>query len=170
MEWTRTDLINATVERVWELTTDVERWPRILPTVNAVTRLDPDPFATGSRARLEQPGLTAEWTVQVIEPPRRFVWSTEWHGRPLVAEHLLEPAGGGTRNTLRLGLGGSRNPVLGAVLGPLMWLTLAREARAFRRAAEASPTASHAANAHRSPASLSKTLPPGASPPPARSA
>lgn len=139
MQWTRTDHLNAPVERVWHLNTDIEHWPDILPTVNAVTRLDAGPFGPGSRARIEQPGLTAEWTVQLVEPGRRFVWATQWRGRPLVAEHLVEAADGGTRITLRLHLAGTRNPLLGAVLGPLMRWTLAREANAFRRAAETAP-------------------------------
>jgi ribosome-associated toxin RatA of RatAB toxin-antitoxin module len=136
MEWSRSDQLAAPVELVWKLTTDVDRWPEILPTVRAVTRLDPDPISAGSRVRIEQPGLTAEWTVQVLESGRRFIWATEWRGRPLVAEHHLAAAGESTVNTLRLRLGGARNPLLGVTLGPLMRMTLAREARAFRRAAE----------------------------------
>ncbi len=136
MEWTRSDQLAAPVERVWHLTTDIERWPDILPTVNAVTRLDSGPFGLRSRARVEQPGLSAEWTVELFEPERRFIWATQWRGRRLSAEHLVEAADGGTRNTLRLRLGGTRNPLLGAVAGPLMRWTLAREAKAFRRAAE----------------------------------
>lgn len=136
MEWTRSDQLAAPIELVWQLTIDIDRWPEILPTVQTVTRLDPDPLAAGSRVRIEQPGLTAEWTVQVLEPDHRFIWATEWRGRPLVAEHHLQAAGESTVNTLRLRLGGAPSPLLRVTLGPLMRMTLAREARAFRRAAE----------------------------------
>jgi uncharacterized membrane protein len=139
MQWTRSDLIQAPVEQVWNLTIDIDGWPDILPTVNKVTRVDSGPLRPGSRAIVEQPGLRAEWTVHTVEPHQRFVWATEWRGRPLVAEHLIEAVDSATRNTLRLDLGGPRNAVLGVLLGLPMRLTLTREGRAFRRAAEGSP-------------------------------
>jgi uncharacterized protein YndB with AHSA1/START domain len=137
MEWTRSNLIRASVEQVWQLTVDIERWPEILPTVKKITRMDSGPLVVGSRALVEQPGFRAEWTVRSVEPNHRFVWATQWRGRALVAEHLVEPVDGGARNTLRLELEGPHSALINAVLGPLMRITLAREAKAFRRTAEA---------------------------------
>lgn len=121
---------------VWGLTVDVERWPTILPTVDTVTLLDTGPLRTGVRALIVQPGLRAEWTVRTVEPDHRFVWTTQWHGKPMVAEHIVESVDGGALNTLRLSYDGNRRSLLTVLLGPLMRMTLAREAKAFRRAAE----------------------------------
>lgn len=39
--------IDAPIERVWELTVDVEAWPRYTPTMTSVERLDDGEFGHG---------------------------------------------------------------------------------------------------------------------------
>jgi hypothetical protein len=51
--------------RLWSVMSDVRRWADWLPTVDAVTPLDPDRLdEVGASYTVEQPGLpTAVWTV-----------------------------------------------------------------------------------------------------------
>ena len=44
MKWTDTLVMDAPAELIWELNTDVERWPAGTPTVQSVERLDDGPF------------------------------------------------------------------------------------------------------------------------------
>lgn len=73
--------IHAPIERVWELTVQVERWPSITPTMASVERLDDGELRPGSRARIEQPGRKpAIWTVTRVDGPRVFEWETKTAG------------------------------------------------------------------------------------------
>jgi len=129
--------IAAPIDLVWELTIDVESWPAISPYVTSVTRLDGGEIRPGSRARIKQPGQGARvWTVDECAAPHRFVWSTRvlWLG--MTATHELAPSGEGTRNDLRLDLGGRGASVVGALFGGLVRKVLAAENEGFKRAAE----------------------------------
>lgn len=129
--------VAADVQRVWSLTTDVERWPSLTPTISEVTRLDDGPLRVGSAARLSQPRLRpATWTVTTLAPPHRFVWETGGRRLRMLAEHVVEAEGAGCRNTLRLRLEGPAAVALGGVGRPVVRQALATENDGFRRAAE----------------------------------
>src|SRR6185436_7463356 len=49
--------IAASQQRVWDVLTDVEAWPRRIETVDTVELLTPAPLAKGNRVRLRQPKL-----------------------------------------------------------------------------------------------------------------
>jgi len=55
MRFENTIEIDAPADRVWALTTDVESWPAITPTMTKVERLDNGPFHATSTARVKQP-------------------------------------------------------------------------------------------------------------------
>lgn len=65
------------VEHIWGLMADVERWGELLPTVTSVRRLGgPDPTGVGSRFEVRQPGLPAAvYDVTVWRPLEGFTWS-----------------------------------------------------------------------------------------------
>ena len=68
--------IAAPIERVWDLTLDIERWPELTPTITSVERLEVGPLAVGSSARLVQPRQSPRvWTVTDLQAPTRFAWS-----------------------------------------------------------------------------------------------
>jgi uncharacterized membrane protein len=136
MRYEETTLIDAPVDLIWRLTSEIDGWPTFMPTVQRLERLDDGPLRVGSRARLKQPGqTTAVWTVTRIEPLREFTWETHRPGIRLTGQHLLEPAGDGTRNTLVLSTSGPAAGLFTALFGSMMRKSLRREAAAFARQA-----------------------------------
>jgi hypothetical protein len=92
---------------VWEVLTDVERWPERIETVTSADRLDSGPLTVGSRARLVQPRLPpAEWTVTHLVAGSSFTWESRSPAVRIVAGHVVEPAADGTRLTLSIDLAG----------------------------------------------------------------
>lgn len=131
-------LIAASTEIVWDLTIDVESWPRWTPTMRSVELLDPPPVQIGSRARIEQPRSPASvWTVEVLEPGRRFVWATSLGGARMVAGHELTAEGDGCRNRLTVDLEGRGSGLLGRLVGKQIQAAIVTENDGFRAAAEA---------------------------------
>jgi uncharacterized membrane protein len=138
MHYEESTLIDAPVELIWRLTTDVEDWPAFMPTVQKLDRLDDGPIRVGSTARVKQPGQTAAvWTVTRLEPMREFTWETRRMGTRLTGRHLLEPSGTGTRNTLVLETAGPGAGLLSALFGGLMRKSIRQEAAAFAHRATA---------------------------------
>jgi len=138
MRWEHTLEIDTPPESLWALTLDVEALPTISPTtMTRVERLAPGELRPGSRVRLKQPRQAARiWTVLETDAPRRFVWETRVGRATMVATHLIEPAGGRSRNTLRLDLTGPGSGLLGRLLGGTLAKVLATENAGFKRVAE----------------------------------
>jgi uncharacterized protein YndB with AHSA1/START domain len=88
---------------VWSIFIDVERWHEWTASITSVTRLDQGPLAVGSRARVLQPLIRpAVFEVTEFTPGRSFAWSTSNGGVRALANHVVEPAPGGTRATISL--------------------------------------------------------------------
>lgn len=129
-------LVDAPPAVVWHLTTDVERWPTFMPTVQAVTPLDPPPSHVGGAARVKQPGQTAAvWTVTRLEPMTEFTWETRRMGLRMVGRHQLAPESGGTRNTLSIEVTGAGAGLFAVLFGGMIARVLRQENEAFQRAA-----------------------------------
>ncbi|GIF22019.1 hypothetical protein Ate02nite_47490 [Paractinoplanes tereljensis] len=127
--------IDAPVDLLWRLTTEIDKWPAFLPTVQRVDRLDPGELRVGSTARLKQPAqASAIWTVTHLDPMREFTWETSRPGLRLTGRHLLETTGTGTRMTLALDVTGRLAGVLSALLGGPMQSSLRRESEGFAAA------------------------------------
>jgi carbon monoxide dehydrogenase subunit G len=123
---------------MWDLTTDVERWPDLMPTVTSVERLDGGPLAPGRRARIDQPGLRpAVWTVTDVDPPRRFVWERRLLGSRMVATHEIETTPDGCRNRLAIEMTGPTAGLVGLLAKRRLAKVLETENRSFRAAAAA---------------------------------
>jgi uncharacterized membrane protein len=138
MRWQNMVTIDAPVQRVWELTVDVESWPSYTPTMQSVTRLDSGPIRVGSSAQVKQPAQRPKvWTVTRLVEGREFTWHTKLGWLTMTGSHLLEPVGQGCRNTLVLELTGFGARMFGALIGGAIAKSLAAENAGFRAAATA---------------------------------
>jgi uncharacterized protein YndB with AHSA1/START domain len=100
MDYEVTKTIDASPDHVWEILSDVERWPEWTASITSVEPLDAvdgAPFGSGSRARVKQPRFpAATWTVDEWVPGERFTWTARSGGVTTVADHELAPAPDGT--------------------------------------------------------------------------
>ena len=130
-------IIDADVQRVWDLTADVEAWPSLTPTMTSVTRLDDGPFGVGSQARVVQPGQRpTTWTVTRFEPPLAFEWEAKVLTVTMTGTHHLSTAGSGTRNVLGLRLSGPGHRLIGRLVGAKVQQAIDTENDGFKAAAE----------------------------------
>ena len=116
--------IDAPPERVWEVLTDVERWPEWSPTMTTVTRLETGIFRTGSNTRIMQPKLPeAMWRVSALVPQQSFTWTSRSRGVTTEAKHVVVAREGG----------GSRAESHVRQSGPMAWLARLFFGRLTRR-------------------------------------
>jgi uncharacterized membrane protein len=130
--------IDASQQRVWDVLTDLEAWPRRIDTVEAVEVLTPAPLTNGSRVRLKQPKLgEGVWDVTVWDAPSYFEWTQKTGGITSVAGHRVEALGEGrARLTLALDMRGLLIPVISLFYKDLTNRYMTREAEGMKRAAE----------------------------------
>jgi uncharacterized protein YndB with AHSA1/START domain len=137
MEFRASTHINAPVERVWEILTDVERWPEWTRSMSTVKRLDPGPLTVGSRARITQPKLpTVVWQVTELKPQQSFSWTAHSLGITSVADHQLVRTDGGTDVTLVLRQTGPLSGVVRLMTGGLTRQYLDMEAQGLKNRSE----------------------------------
>lgn len=138
--------INASSRRVWEVLSDVVRWPQWLPTVTEVTALDRESIVVGARYRVQQPKLRpAVWTVTELEDPKRFVWEAHMAGFRMIAEHVVvERAPDASEVILRYSFEGLLGGIIGRMFRRIVTEYLAQEAAALKQIVERlySPAAS----------------------------
>ena len=130
--------IEASQQRVWEVLSDLEAWPRRIETVDSVELLTPVPLGKGSRVRLQQPKLPAgTWEVRVWDPPSSFEWAQKEGGITIEAGHRVEALGEGrARLTLTIDMRGLLVPVFGRFYKRLTIDYMNLEAEGMKRAAE----------------------------------
>ena len=139
MQFEKAIEIEASQQRVWDVLSDMEAWPRRIETVDTVELLTPAPLAKGSRVRLQQPKLPeGTWEVTVWDPPAYFEWTQKESGVTNVAGHRVEALGEGrARLTLTLDMRGILIPIIGRLYKGLTNDYMNREAEGMKRAAEA---------------------------------
>ena len=113
MRFERSIDIDARTERLWDVLSDLEAWPRRIDTVELVELLTPPPLAKGSRVRLKQPKLPeGTWDITVWDPPNYFEYRQKSRGITSVAGHRVEALGEGrSRLTLSADMRGFLMPV-----------------------------------------------------------
>ena len=86
--------IEAPQQRVWDVLSDIEAWPRRIETVDEVELLSPAPITKGSQVRLKQPKLPeGTWDVTAWDAPSYFEWTQKTAGITSVAGHRVEDVG-----------------------------------------------------------------------------
>jgi carbon monoxide dehydrogenase subunit G len=130
--------INAPQQRVWDVLSDLEAWPRRMDTVEALELLTPAPLTKGSQVRLKQPKLSeGVWDVTVWDAPSYFEWTQKANGISSVAGHRVERLDEGrSRLTLTFDMGGLLAPVFGRFYKGLTNDYMTREAEVMKQAAE----------------------------------
>lgn len=73
-------IVNAPVDTVWRIHTNVARWPDWQPDVQVIRSVDPFPLRVGDRFAWSTAGLHIVSTVYEIDPLRRIVWGGPAHG------------------------------------------------------------------------------------------
>lgn len=133
--------IDAPRNVVWSVTIDIERWPQWTPTVKSVKRLDEGPFACGSAALIQQPGLPkAKWVVTELISGERFTWESRILGMRIVATHALSTKETATQSVLRVGMSGIVARLLWPVMSFFARRSLERENLGLKAKCEAMAT------------------------------
>ena len=129
--------IAAPPERVWEVMSDLERWPEWTQSMSRVERLNDRPAGVGSRVRVKQPRLAAAvFDITSWNPPRGFDWVARNPLVTAVARHDIAPSAGGSRVTLSVTFSGPLGGVIAWVYGSLTQRYVQMEAEGLRRRAE----------------------------------
>jgi uncharacterized membrane protein len=110
--------IDAPASLVWEVFSDVERWPEWTASVNRLTALDGPGLTIGARFEIVQPRMPKlVWTVTEVDPGTAWTWEQRSPGGRTIARHQVLPQPvGGTLVRQQLDQGGP----LGALVGRLM--------------------------------------------------
>jgi uncharacterized membrane protein len=129
--------IAAPPERVWQVVTDVEDWPRWTASMSAIKRLDDGPLRMGSRARIKQPGLPVlVWEVTELDEGTSFTWVTHTPGVASTAAHLVSATANGSRLTLSVTWTGVFGGLTGALMGKRTRKSLTVDADGHKACAE----------------------------------
>jgi len=131
--------ISAPIELVWDVFTDVERWPGWTESVTSVSLQGDDGLTLGSVVDIKQPRLPRlSWTVTEIDPGRAWTWVARSPGTTTSATHTLTTVAGGTTQVEQVI---DQRGAVGAVVGRLARSQthryLAMEAAGLRAVCEA---------------------------------
>ncbi|MEU8024715.1 MULTISPECIES: SRPBCC family protein [Micromonospora] len=86
--------VDAPIERVWQLHTDVNGWTHWQGDID--TAHADGPLAPGSEFRWSTAGLSIVSTVHAVDAPHRILWGGPAHGITGVHEWTFTPDGDGT--------------------------------------------------------------------------
>ena len=134
--------IDAPQQRVWDVLSDLEAWPRRIETVELVELLTPLPLAEGSRVRLKQPKLPeGTWEITVWDAPTYFEYRQQSGGVTSVAGHRVEALEEErSRLTLSLDMRGLLIPVIAPFSKGMTNRYLTSEAQGMKQASESGDT------------------------------
>jgi len=132
--------IDAPPSIVWQVFTDVERWPAWTASVTALEALDGGGLEVGKRYRIKQPRLPrVTWVVTSYSAGSAWTWTSRTPGNTTEATHRIEALDGGARTRVHLSIDqrGPGGVLLGALLRRMTRRYLRLEAEGLKRASEA---------------------------------
>jgi uncharacterized membrane protein len=116
--------IEAPASLVWEVFSDVERWPEWTASVTSLVALDGPGLAVGKRFQIKQPKLpTLIWRVTDVSPGVSWSWAQSSPGGRTSASHTVTPVANG-RTLVHQKL--DQQGPIGAIVGRLMLRTTRR--------------------------------------------
>jgi uncharacterized membrane protein len=140
--------IDAPIDVVWSVFTDVERWPTWTSSVTSVELLD-GPMRLGAKARIRQPRLpTVVWEVTKWEPGRSWTWAVTSPGAHTEASHVLSTVGDRTLAEQTITSSGPLGRLVAVLLRSLTRRYLAIEAAGLKQRSEQVAGSSAAPAAH----------------------
>ena len=129
--------INASRERVWQVTVDVEAWPKWSPVMETIRREDTGDFKLGSSALIKQKQMAeTRWTVTEIDPGHRFTWQARSLGIDMIATHIIVPGESAVTSILRIEMDGLLIKLLGPIMKALVAKSLKVENRGLKHYCE----------------------------------
>lgn len=136
--WERSISINAEPARVWQVMSDVAKWPEWTPSIESVDGATSD-MAVGSEAHVKAKGTPkATWRVTEWNPGRNFTWVTSVRGAKTVGEHVIEPAGDtSSRVLLAIEVQGLMAAIFKPLIGKGIERNLTLESEGLKRRSEA---------------------------------
>jgi uncharacterized membrane protein len=115
--------IDASANLVWDVFSDVERWPEWTASVTSLKALDGPGLAIGKRFEIKQPRLPKlVWEVTALDEGRSWTWEQRSPGGRTIAVHEVHPDGHRTLVKQRLD---QQGPV-GGLIGRMMHGTTKR--------------------------------------------
>ena len=95
--------IDASATLVWDVFSDVERWPEWTASVTSLKALDGPGLAVGKRFEIKQPRLPKlVWEVTALDEGTSWTWEQRSPGGRTVAVHEVRSTEGHTRVLQRL--------------------------------------------------------------------
>jgi len=140
--------IDAPIDVVWSVFTDVERWPTWASSFTSVELID-GPMRLGAKARIRQPQLpTVVWEVTRWEPGRSWTWVAKGPGLRTEASHVLTGSGDRTVAEQSIASTGPLGRLAAFLSRSLTRRYLAVEAAGLKQRSEQEAAARPAARVH----------------------
>ena len=136
--WERSVEISASPARVWEVMSEVSKWPEWTASIVSV-EAPSAAMGLGSQADVQARGAPkARWTVTVWRPGEGFTWVTKVRGARTIAGHEIVPVGdGNSRVTLSIEVPGLMATLLKPVIGKQIVENLELESQGLKKRSEA---------------------------------
>jgi uncharacterized membrane protein len=129
--------VKAPAERVWDVFSDVARWPEWTPTVESVERLDEGRIHVGSRTKIRQPKLpVAIWEVTELVEGEYFEWVARGPGVKTTGGHRVTATPDGAIATSTIVQEGPLGWLFGRLLAKLTRQYIALEGESLKKVSE----------------------------------
>ncbi len=129
--------IDAPADLVWDVFTDVEKWPEWTASVTRLTGLDGPQIAVGRRFEIKQPRMPKlVWTVTDVDPGASWTWVQRSPGGLTSARHEVAANGNGALVRQELEQRGPVGSLVGLLMRGMTQRYLALEAQGLKARSE----------------------------------